>query len=140
MHRAVLSSGQGGQGGSSHKAKRMLLDPVVVFEDEEAGVCIEASVHRCPPAMFQELKAVFPAVTTSANTVLKDTSRLLVIPTFQKARCDLLSVGHNAEVEKDRLLNNVRPFFLSLSVCLTFFVLSQLLSFFLSFFLSVCPS
>lgn len=63
---------------------------------------IEVSVHQCPPSMANDMRLVFPSLGPTAN-------RLLIVPTFQRAGCDLLGTGRQPEDEKNRLLQNVRP-------------------------------
>lgn len=61
-----------------------------------AGGDIEWSVHRVLPRMVPDLKRVFPGVDAI--------DEVLVIPTFQKCRCDLIADGPGPDAEKDRLL------------------------------------
>lgn len=61
---------------------------------------IEYSIHQCPKALFREAKFVFPFLQKGEA----DEGRLLVIPTAQEARHDLVKVGTEIEEEKDRLL------------------------------------
>ena len=67
-----------------------LVKPVL---DERVG--IEYSVHRPSPAFLRELCLVFPGV---------DMATILVIPTMQRAKGDLVADSPNAAEEKDRLL------------------------------------
>lgn len=59
----------------------------------------EYSVHTPPRALIRDAANVFPRVP------LRD---LLLVPTFQRARLDLLEFGDAQAAEKDRLLVNVR--------------------------------
>lgn len=56
---------------------------------------MEYSVHEVPRAHRDEVKSVFPGT---------DLTGLLIIPTCQHSRCDLISVGPDVDNEKDFLL------------------------------------
>lgn len=67
---------------------------------DNASVDLEYSVHSVPKAHRDDVAAIFPGV---------DLDRVLVVPTCQRAREDLVTVGEKVEQEKDRLLNTVSP-------------------------------
>ena len=52
-------------------------------------------MHQCRDAFLREMEMVLPG---------KSLENLLCVPTMQHAREDLVKVGDNIEVEKDRLL------------------------------------
>jgi hypothetical protein len=60
---------------------------------------IQFSVHEVPRAFGRELELVLPGVPLEG---------LLVVPTCQKACCDLLETGPVVAAEKDALLEKVR--------------------------------
>lgn len=62
---------------------------------------MEVSVHICRPPFIREVDMVLPN---------KDLKNLLCIPTMQHAREDLVKVGDEIELEKDRLLENFMEF------------------------------
>lgn len=57
--------------------------------------------------MAREVRSVFPDV---------DQAGLLVVPTCQRADYDLVRTGEKIDTEKDRLLERVRPSWLSRGV------------------------
>eukprot|EP00877_Chromochloris_zofingiensis_P001843 jgi/Chrzof1/1165/Cz01g43050.t1 len=61
---------------------------------------MEYSVHGCSNRVQTEIKGVFPGI---------DTHDLLVVPTCQQADIDLVRTGDKVDIEKDRLLEQVRP-------------------------------
>jgi hypothetical protein len=71
------------------------------------GIChikdlnLDISAHTCPNRFIKELQYVFP------NT---DISNVIAIPTMQFARNELVNIGDEIEVEKDRLLEKVNNF------------------------------
>eukprot|EP00038_Savillea_parva_P026634 m.55409 g.55409 ORF g.55409 m.55409 type:complete len:112 (+) comp7600_c0_seq2:241-576(+) len=73
------------------KRKEAILVPPTM--NDSCG--IEYSVHKVLPRMVEDLQRVFPSV---------DLSEVLIIPTFQKCRCDLIANGPEPDAEKDRLL------------------------------------
>jgi hypothetical protein len=60
---------------------------------------LEYSVYSCPPNLHREVGSVLPMVP--------DLTKLLVIPTCQRAAMDLVQTGEDVEMEKDRLLEQV---------------------------------
>jgi hypothetical protein len=56
----------------------------------------------CCRRLAREVKTVFPGL---------DTTRLLVVPTFQRASAELLSTSEAIDAERDRLLERVRFLF-----------------------------
>ena len=69
---------------------------------------IEVSVHSGTKYFNNEILYVFPKI---------DTDNLLIIPTMQHAKIDLVNFGVDVEEEKDSLLENVISFiFLSLNL------------------------
>ena len=52
----------------------------------------------CPPKIHAEVASVLPVV---------DLSKLLIVPTCQRAAMDLVKVGEDVDVEKDKLLEQV---------------------------------
>ena len=79
----------------SHHLEKLLLD---------------ISAHICPKRFIKELQFVFP------NT---DLTNVIAIPTMQFAKSELVNIGDDIEVEKDRLLERVS--WLSLGDCVTVF-------------------
>lgn len=67
---------------------------------------MEYSVHECPKRHKTEAEAVFPGVSYEG---------LLVVPTCQRSKMDLVNVGDTVEQEKDDLLE--RFFEFAKSVC-----------------------
>jgi hypothetical protein len=98
-----------------NRFSRQLLSPRCVIcspQSEESGTSheqistIEVSVHECRPAYIRELQAIFPhiipshshcssTIASTGNDTLTYTteSPLLVIPTMQHAREDLVKIG-----------------------------------------------
>jgi hypothetical protein len=62
---------------------------------------LDISAHTCPNRFIKELQYVFP------NT---DIANVIAIPTMQFARNELVNIGDEIEVEKDRLLEKVNYF------------------------------
>ena len=62
---------------------------------------MEISMHQCRAAYLREMQMVLPG---------KNLENLLCLPTMQHAREDLVKIGDNIEVEKDRLLENFMVF------------------------------
>ncbi|CAN0503596.1 unnamed protein product, partial [Laminaria digitata] len=58
---------------------------------------LQVSLHTCPMALHRELCHVFPGV---------DLTSCLAVPTSQRAKMDLVSIGEPVETEKDRLLRS----------------------------------
>lgn len=61
---------------------------------------LDISAHICPKRFIKELQYVFP------NCDLTD---VIAIPTMQFAKNELVNIGDEIEVEKDRLLERVSP-------------------------------
>ncbi|KAG1659103.1 hypothetical protein FOA52_013749 [Chlamydomonas sp. UWO 241] len=59
------------------------------------GSGIEYSVHACPAKIEKEVATVLPGA---------DLSKLLIVPTCQRAVTDLVKTGEDVEKEKDELL------------------------------------
>lgn len=59
---------------------------------------LDISAHVCPKRFIKELQYVFP------NCDLTD---VIAIPTMQFAKNELVNIGDEIEVEKDRLLERV---------------------------------
>ena len=72
---------------------------------------LEYSVHSVPKAHKDDIRAVFPQLKE------EDLEHLLVVPTCQRAREDLVKVGEKVEEEKDRLLRVFTDW--SLALCKT---------------------
>ena len=67
--------------------------------DRSVGNAVQVSAHSVQSKSFiREAKYVFPAV---------DLSNLIVISTMQHARHDLVQIGEEIELEKDRLILTV---------------------------------
>lgn len=63
-----------------------------------AKLQLDISAHLCPKRFIKELQYVFP------NCDLTD---VIAIPTMQFAKSELVNIGDEIEVEKDRLLERV---------------------------------
>jgi Methylmalonic aciduria and homocystinuria type D protein len=59
---------------------------------------LDISAHICPKRFIKELQYVFPNC---------DLTNVIVIPTMQFAKNELVNIGDEIEVEKDRLLERV---------------------------------
>lgn len=59
---------------------------------------LDISAHVCPKRFVKELQYVFPN---------SDLTNVIVIPTMQFAKNELVNIGDEIEVEKDRLLERV---------------------------------
>ena len=59
---------------------------------------LDISAHICPKRFIKELQYVFPNC---------DLTNIIVIPTMQFAKNELVNIGDEIEVEKDRLLERV---------------------------------
>ena len=60
---------------------------------------LDISAHICPKRLIKELQYVFPNC---------DITNVIAIPTMQFAKNELVNIGDEIEVEKDRLLERVR--------------------------------
>ena len=81
--------------------KKQIVSPPIPLGND-----FEVAVVRPPRALLSDLAPIFPALKKA------DARRLLVVPTVQRAQCDLAGIGHDVEAEKDRLLKTfqVCPF------------------------------
>eukprot|EP01111_Echinosteliopsis_oligospora_P018763 TRINITY_DN8785_c0_g1_i1.p1 TRINITY_DN8785_c0_g1~~TRINITY_DN8785_c0_g1_i1.p1 ORF type:complete len:210 (+),score=39.46 TRINITY_DN8785_c0_g1_i1:44-673(+) len=61
---------------------------------------IQYSLHTCSSLMNRELKLIFPDLSMD---LIK---QMIAIPTFQPSSVDLVGIGENIEMEKNRLLDN----------------------------------
>jgi hypothetical protein len=77
---------------------KTLIPPMTLTTQHGA---MEVSMHQCRDAFLREMEMVLPG---------KPLENLLCVPTMQHAREDLVKVGDNIEVEKDRLLENFMAF------------------------------
>jgi Methylmalonic aciduria and homocystinuria type D protein len=59
---------------------------------------LDISAHICPKRFIKELQYIFPNC---------DLTNVIVIPTMQFAKNELVNIGDEIEVEKDRLLERV---------------------------------
>jgi hypothetical protein len=75
------------------KGHAIVLPPTML----ECG--LEVSVHVPPRTMQREIAAVLPGV---------DAAAVLVVPTCQRSRLDLVNIGADVAAEKDALLERVR--------------------------------
>ena len=95
-----------------------LVPPRLVRIDESTNDDLECSLHYLPKPLLREFGHVFNDeylkfdTSSGGDVAMSDaaagsSSRLLAIPTNQRAREDLVAVGDHIEEEKDRLLNVV---------------------------------
>jgi len=66
-----------------------------ILQVTETVFGLEYSVHDCPKRYKDDMVAMFPGITTTG---------MLIIPTCQNSEVDLVRVGEEVEIEKDRLL------------------------------------
>lgn len=59
---------------------------------------LDISAHICPKRLIKELQYVFPNC---------DLTNVIAIPTMQFAKNELVNIGDEIEIEKDRLLERV---------------------------------
>jgi len=59
-------------------------------------------VHSCPARLFLDLQRVFPSLPPGAA------GRLLILPTFQPTKHDMVNVTVDCDEERDALLEHVR--------------------------------
>ena len=83
---------------ASRYSRQVFGSAVVTCEGLQLGE-IEYSLHECRPAFIREIEWVFPGINLDG---------LIAIPTMQHARHNLVKIGDDVEVEKDRLLETVR--------------------------------
>jgi hypothetical protein len=77
------------------------LNRTRIFETHHIEkLLLDISAHICPKRFIKELQYVFP------NCDLTD---VIAIPTMQFAKNELVNIGDEIEVEKDRLLERVSP-------------------------------
>eukprot|EP01104_Vermistella_antarctica_P015608 TRINITY_DN5168_c0_g1_i1.p1 TRINITY_DN5168_c0_g1~~TRINITY_DN5168_c0_g1_i1.p1 ORF type:complete len:207 (+),score=16.25 TRINITY_DN5168_c0_g1_i1:204-824(+) len=84
---------------------------ILIPETLETSFELEWSVHRPPRRFYREIVGTFPDIDNQQDVRIsgsggKDSpvNPLLVVPTFQPSRVDLLAIGVDAEDEKNRLL------------------------------------
>ncbi|KAL0050072.1 hypothetical protein WJX82_003888 [Trebouxia sp. C0006] len=66
------------------------------------SICgLEYSVHQCPPRHWREVSMIFPGLTADG---------LLIVPTCQHSKMDLVQTGEVVEEEKDALLEKFMEF------------------------------
>ena len=71
-----------------------------IFESHHIEkLLLDISAHICPKRLTKELQYVFPNC---------DLTNVIAIPTMQFAKSELVNIGDEIEVEKDRLLERVR--------------------------------
>jgi len=76
----------------------MMIVPPVYCEKHN----IEYSIHTCNSNIMKEqLAQIF-----AKKEILENKEEMLIIPTFQRAKCELISYGDEIEEEKERLLLN----------------------------------
>lgn len=86
------------------KNKTIVVPPTLVefkdwmYKGKPYTITLQYSVHTAPKGLLRECLTVFPH--------LKRDSRLMCIPTFQKADDDMTDWTPKAAFEKDRLLNS----------------------------------
>lgn len=87
-----------------------LLPPQLAVRDGRPDDPLECSVHTLPKPLLREFQHVFGQeyLEEMAKNVNSTSLDILAIPTNQQARKDLVAVGDDIELEKDRLLNVVR--------------------------------
>jgi len=68
---------------------------MTLVETTTSSFGLEFSVHVCPAKYSTEVSSVVPSA---------DLSKLLIVPTCQRAVMDLVQTGEDVDVEKDRLL------------------------------------
>mgnify|MGYP000390650506 CR=1 FL=1 len=81
-----------------------LLSPKLAALAGKRDDPIECSVHTLPKPLIREFRHVF-GEKYNEDLMQDDGMELLAIPTNQQARQDLVAVGDEIELEKDRLLN-----------------------------------
>ena len=85
-----------------------IVEPRLACRSGKKDDPIECSLHTLPKPLMREFQHVF-GETYLMNVAERNVSlELLAIPTNQQARYDLVAVGEEIELEKDRLLNCVR--------------------------------
>lgn len=86
-----------------------LLGPKLAARAGKRDDPIECSVHTLPKPLIREFRHVFGEKYQQDLDTMQDDGdsgmELLAIPTNQQARQDLVAVGEEIELEKDRLLN-----------------------------------
>ena len=65
------------------------------YEDQ---IPLNADMTACPPKIHAEVSSVLPGV---------DLSKILIVPTCQRSAMDLVKVGEDVDIEKDKLLEQV---------------------------------
>lgn len=83
-----------------------LLEPQLAVLAGKKDDPIECSVHTLPKPLIREFRHVFgEKYLQDMDSMQEDGLEILAIPTNQEARQDLVAVGDDVELEKDRLLN-----------------------------------
>ena len=62
----------------------------------------QISIHKCSKSLKSQLSFIFPFLS------LNDFENLLILPTLQHSKEDLITIGEVVETEKERLLINVQ--------------------------------
>jgi hypothetical protein len=88
-----------------------ILEPKLACQVGKRDHPIECSVHTLPKTLMREFLHVFgERYLEDIDSMQQDkdnTMEILAIPTNQEARQDLVAIGEDVELEKDRLLNVV---------------------------------
>jgi len=87
----------GDGGGAGTLPPHVLVPPTWLPEAR-----LEVSVHSCPARMLPDLQRVFPSLPPEAA------GRLLILPTFQPTKHDMVSITVDCDDERDALLEHVR--------------------------------
>ena len=89
----------------------IILEPRLAVRPARKDDPLECSVHTLPKPLLREFYHVFGEKYLQDMPIQQGNQiELLAIPTNQQARRDLVAVGDDVELEKDRLLNVVRFF------------------------------
>ncbi|CAI7837574.1 unnamed protein product, partial [Closterium sp. NIES-54] len=90
-----------GDDGTAKPADRQFRRKYALTDVLRTSAGLEYSVHSCPRQYKQDMESLFPG---------QDVSKLLILPTQQRARVDLVNTGEEVEKEKDRLLETFAAF------------------------------
>ena len=90
------------------KPQSIILPPRLAVRPSRKDDPLECSVHTLPRPLLREFHHVFGEKYLQDMPIQGEQFELLAIPTNQQARRDLVAVGDDVELEKDRLLNVVR--------------------------------
>jgi hypothetical protein len=77
------------------------VSPIMTLNTDSKASVIEVSCHELRPAFLREMEGVLPST---------DIPGLLAIATMQRSKHDLVQIGENIEIEKDRCLENFMSF------------------------------